>query len=123
MRNQSFPAIAKTLGIMTRVGTKFAMIGGVFVGVSCVAEDVRGKADFWNGVYGGLAAGQMFGMQARSLSAGVGMGVAFAVASAAADATGHKVRPTTLFDDGDTPARIIYPYKSRDKDNRVQGAR
>ena len=34
MRNQSFPAIAKTLGIMTRVGTKFAMIGGVFVGVS-----------------------------------------------------------------------------------------
>lgn len=80
--------------------------------MQCAAEGVRGKADFWNGVYGGLAAGQVIGMRGRSMGLGVGAGAAFAVVSAAIDTTGHKMRGDGGFDDGATPSRIYFPYKN-----------
>ena len=82
MRNQSWPAVSKTGGMMFSAGAMFAAVGGLYSGVACVSEGVRGKADFWNGVYGGLAAGQVIGIKGRSLGLGVGAGVAFAAASA-----------------------------------------
>ena len=103
MRNQSWPAVTKTGSMMFSAGAMFAAVGGLYSGVSCVSEGIRGKADFWNGVYGGLAAGQVVGIKGRSLGLGVGAGVAFAAASAAADAAGYKVRGEGGFDDGATP--------------------
>ncbi len=112
MRNQSWPAVTKTGSMMFSAGAMFAAVGGLYSGVSCVSEGIRGKADFWNGVYGGLAAGQVVGIKGRSLGLGVGAGVAFAAASAAADAAGYKVRGEGGFDDGATPPRIYFPYKN-----------
>ena len=112
MRNQSWPALAKTGGMMASAGGTFAAIGGIYAGVACASEGVRGKADFWNGVVGGLAAGQVIGVRGRSLGLGVGAGACFAVASAAADAAGYKVRGEGGFDDGATPARVYFPYKN-----------
>ena len=48
-----------TLGCVTRNAGFFGLVGGVYTGVDCLAEDFRGKKDMWNGVYGGLAAGQV----------------------------------------------------------------
>ena len=72
MRNQSWPALAKTGGMMASAGGTFAAIGGIYAGVACASEGVRGKADFWNGVVGGLAAGQVVGVRGRSLGLGRG---------------------------------------------------
>ena len=112
MRNQSWPALAKTGGMMASAGGTFAAIGGIYAGVACASEGVRGKADFWNGVVGGLAAGQVIGVRGRSLGLGVGAGACSAVVSAAADAAGYKVRGEGGFDDGATPARVYFPYKN-----------
>ena len=112
MRNQSWPAVAKTCGMMASAGAMFAAVGGVYAGVACAAEGARGKVDFWNGVYGGLAAGHVVGLRGRSRGLGVGAGACFAAASAAADAAGYKVRGDGGFDDGATPGRIYYPYKN-----------
>ena len=76
--------------MMASAGGTFAAIGGIYAGVACASEGVRGKADFWNGVVGGLAAGQVIGVRGRSLGLGVGAGACFAVASAAADAAGTR---------------------------------
>ena len=59
---------------MASAGGTFAAIGGIYAGVACASEGVRGKADFWNGVVGGLAAGQVIGVRGRSLGLGVGPG-------------------------------------------------
>ena len=46
MRNQSWPAVSKTGGMMFSAGAMFAAVGGLYSGVACVSEGVRGKADF-----------------------------------------------------------------------------
>jgi len=44
MRNQSLAALNKTLVVMGTAGGTFAAIGGVFAGVACLSEDMRGGA-------------------------------------------------------------------------------
>eukprot|EP00897_Mesotaenium_endlicherianum_P003973 jgi/Mesen1/3603/ME000020S03135 len=94
-RNQAMPALMKTGKIMGAYGLLFAAIGGVFSFTDAMAEELRGKKDIWNGVYGGAAAGSILGLRVGRLPIGVGAAAAFAAMSAAVDASGQVTRTPT----------------------------
>ena len=118
MRNQSWPAVSKTGGMMFSAGAMFAAVGGLYSGVACVSEGVR-EGGFLERRVRRPRRGTSDRDQGRSLGLGVGAGVAFAAASAAADAAGYKVRGEGGFDDGATPPRIYF-YKNRTLCDSVQ---
>ena len=100
--------LAKTGGMMASAGGTFAAIGGIYAGVACASEGVRGKADFWNGVVGGLAAGQVIGVLQRP-------GAAWEPGVLRSRVGGNHVGTRQVrggFDDGATPARVYFPYKN-----------
>ena len=53
------------MGCVGRNAALFGLIGGVYGGIESVAESSRGKQDVWNGVYGGLAAGQIISFKSQ----------------------------------------------------------
>lgn len=53
------------MSLVTRNAGFFGSIGGVYAGVDCFAEDIRGRKDVWNGIYGGLAAGQILSFKSE----------------------------------------------------------
>ena len=109
-RGQTLAAVRTTGSYMANSGGVFAAVGAMYTGTSCLSKSIRGKDDFWNGVYGGLAAGTVMGLKAKKVGVAVGAGVAFAAASASVDGTGEKLRGDGLFDDNATPGRVYFPY-------------
>lgn len=67
-RNVALPALMKTGRMMGSYGVYFASIGGVFAFTDAVSQEIRGKKDFWNGVYGGFAAGAVIGLRGKPFS-------------------------------------------------------
>lgn len=94
-RNQSWPALRKTAQLMGSYGAYFAAVGGVFALTDAVSQDVRGKKDLWNGVFGGIAAGAVVGLRAGSLPVTVGACAALAAMSVAVDASGQTTKTPT----------------------------
>lgn len=94
-RNVALPALKKTGRMMGSYGAIFCAIGGTFAFVDAVSEEFRGKKDFWNGVFGGFAAGSILGLRAGRVPVGVGAGAAMAAVSAFMDAGGQKTRVET----------------------------
>ena len=75
--------------------------------MECAAEGVRGKKDFWNGAFGGAAAGAVLGVRAGRGGTGVGAAVALAAMSALVDSSGQKLR---VISREDLPQRRLHPY-------------
>ncbi len=112
-RGQTLAAVRNTGSYMVNSGGLFAAVGAMYAGTSCLSKSIRGTDDFWNGVYGGFAAGTVMGLKAKKAGVAVGAGVAFAIASASVDATGEKIRGDGLFDDNATPGRVYFPYNEK----------
>lgn len=110
VRNKSWPAFKQTGGVMATQGALFAALGAAFAAGDCAAETLRGKQDFWNGVFGGFASGAVIGLRFGSVPIAVGSGTALAVMSAIVDTTGQKIKGNGLINDGLTPPPKIYPY-------------
>ena len=55
------------MGIVARNAGLFGLIGGFYAGGECLAENFRGKKDVWNGIYGGLLAGQVIAFKSKFL--------------------------------------------------------
>eukprot|EP00249_Psilotum_nudum_P001660 c14287_g1_i1 orf=152-622(+) len=104
-RNVALPALKKTGRMMGNYGLTFAAVGGVFAFTDAAVESIRGKRDFVNGVFGGLAAGSVLGLRARNLRVGLAASAALAAASAIVDASGQTVRTPT--------GREYLPYPTR----------
>jgi hypothetical protein len=86
LKNKALPALAATGRVMGRYSLTMAAVGGVFAAVDvraprqrwnqpyglssrspqCLAEGARGKKDFWNGAFGGAAAGSVLGVAGAS---------------------------------------------------------
>lgn len=95
------PALARTGRVMLSTGLYFTAVGLVYAGVECMSEWWRGKADYKNGMIGGLAGGSIVGMHTRSLPLGVGAGVAMAFLSGVVDSTGQSIKGEGMkIDDG-----------------------
>ncbi|CAK0786578.1 hypothetical protein CVIRNUC_009792 [Coccomyxa viridis] len=112
LRDRPWPALKYTGQIMGSYAATFAMVGGTFAIVDCLAETVRGRKDAWNGIYGGLAAGGALGVRMGRVPIGVGAAVALAITSAAVDTTGGHLVGRGLVNDNATPPHAIYPYKT-----------
>lgn len=63
---------------------------------------MTGRDDAWNGVWGGYAAGAVFGLRSGSPAMAIGSGTLIAIAAAAVHLTGGKWVGSGLFDDGAT---------------------
>lgn len=91
-RNVALPALKKTLRIMGNYGATYGAVAGVFALTDASVETLRGKKDMWNGVIGGLAAGTVLGLRARSLKIGLAASASLAAVSAIVDASGQTTR-------------------------------
>lgn len=91
-RNVALPALKKTFRIMGDYGVTYGAVAGVFALTDASVEKLRGKKDIWNGVMGGLAAGTVLGLRARSLKVGLATSGALAAVSAIVDASGQTTR-------------------------------
>ena len=111
IRSRAWPAVMRTTTIMLATGTTFAAVGALYTGASCTAASIREKHDMWNGVIGGLAAGQVFFLRTGKIGRGIGAGAAMAVASAAVDGSGSEMKQLNYFNDGHTVGHTIFPYK------------
>ena len=109
MRNQSWPAVSKTGGMMFSAGAMFAAVGGLYSGVACVSEGVRGKAVLERRVRRPRR-GTSDRDQGRSLGLGVGRR-RVRRRLGGRGRRGVQVRGGG-FDDGATPPRIYFPYKN-----------
>merc|ERR1712072_510607 len=87
------PAIRATFNCVARNSALFGLIGGVYMGGDCLAESVRQKKDVWNGIYGGLAAGQVLAFKSASPLQGVAAGLCFAGISAFVDLSDQRLQP------------------------------
>eukprot|EP00891_Asterochloris_glomerata_P009417 jgi/Astpho2/9417/Aster-x0853 len=96
--------------IMLQYGGTFGAVGLAFTGVDCLAETIREKKDMWNGVLGGATAGAVLGLRIGRLPVAVGAAAALAATSAVVDTTGQSFTGRDLFDDGQTPNRVSFPY-------------
>merc|ERR1712167_142846 len=95
---KTWPAIRATWACVARNSALFGMIGGVYMGGECAAESIRMKTDFWNGVYGGFAAGQILAFKTASPLRGVAAGLCFASISAFVDLNGQRLQPERFTD-------------------------
>eukprot|EP00250_Pteridium_aquilinum_P011681 c20237_g1_i3 orf=213-683(+) len=91
-RNIALPALKKTLRIMGNYGATYGAVAGVFALTDASVETLRGKKDMWNGVIGGLAAGTVLGLRAKSLRVGLAASGALAAVSAIVDVSGQTTR-------------------------------
>merc|ERR1712072_1154180 len=87
------PAIRATFNCVARNSVFFGLIGATFSGGDCLAQSVRKKDDLWNGVWGGLAAGQVLSFKTGSPLKGLGAGLCFAGVSALVDLSGQRLQP------------------------------
>lgn len=110
LRNKPWPALQRTGRIMLQYGGTFGAVGLAFTGVDCLAETIREKKDMWNGVLGGATAGAVLGLRIGRLPVAVGAAAALAATSAVVDTTGQSFTGRDLFDDGQTPNRVSFPY-------------
>mmetsp|Transcript_3639 Transcript_3639/g.22811 ORF Transcript_3639/g.22811 Transcript_3639/m.22811 type:complete len:118 (+) Transcript_3639:255-608(+) len=109
-RNQAWPALVKTGRVMGTHAALFAAVGGTYAGVECIAEEVRGTKDSWNGILGGIAAGGIIGIKAGRIPAGLAASAALAATSAIVDLSGQTLSKQEPVDDA-IPPRRMYPYE------------
>merc|ERR1712072_233459 len=95
---KTMPALRATWSCVSKNSILFAGIGGTFAATECMAESMRGKRDVWNGVIGGLAAGQIITFKTMSRVRGIGAGLAFAGIAAAVDLSGQRLQPERFAD-------------------------
>jgi len=107
MRNQAMPALVRTVGVSGAYAVTFAGVGVAYAGGECLAEGIRGKHDFWNGVVGGFAAGTVLGVRIGRPGVSLGAGAALAAMSAIVDSSGGRLRGTA---GDDLPQRTYFPY-------------
>jgi len=107
MRNQSMPALVRTVGVSGAYAVTFMGVGAVYAGGECLAEGIRGKHDFWNGVFGGFAAGTVLGVRIGRPGVSLGAGAALAAMSAVVDSSGRSLRGSA---GDDLPQRTYFPY-------------
>lgn len=99
-------ALMKTGGSMLKYGVYLGSVGLLYSSTQCFSEKFRKTKDYWNGFYGGLAAGVAVALKTKSTAVGVGTGIAMGVMSCIVDATGHSLQGEGLIpDDGSLPTR------------------
>ncbi|CAM6127591.1 unnamed protein product [Calypogeia fissa] len=113
-RNVALPALKKTARMMGTYGAIYGAIGGTFGLVDAVSEKLRGKKDFFNGVFGGFAAGAIIGFRSGSVPMGLGAGAAMAAVSAFIDVGGQATRVPT--------GREYLPYPRETEKYEILGA-
>mmetsp|Transcript_13415 Transcript_13415/g.18339 ORF Transcript_13415/g.18339 Transcript_13415/m.18339 type:complete len:157 (+) Transcript_13415:220-690(+) len=111
-RQQTLPALRNTAKVMGGQGAVLAGVGAAFAATECLAESLRGKKDYMNPFYGGMASGAVIGACLGSLGVAVGAGVAMGGAAAFMEVAGD-LRGSGLFDDDATPARTYFPYNAK----------
>jgi hypothetical protein len=74
LRDQSWPALKRTGGMMNRYGLALGVLGLTYTSTKCVLESVRGKEDWRNILAAGSTGGVVLGATTGKLSSSLSMG-------------------------------------------------